>query len=310
MTAFLPPSTIRYARHTALGVLISAVLTGGVAHAAPKNWWINITNDRASEIKTMIARGVDVNSVNEEGEPAIMQAIRQGAWGVYDILAADRRTNVNAENRLGETPLMYLAVVGETARAQALIKRGAQVNRLGWTPLHYAASRGHLETVNLLLENGAQVNSPGPDGTSALMMAAFSGEQPIVQRLLDAGADPAMQTLQKESAGDWARKRGFNALGEKLDAVEKRVLAHREALRKQANQVVTYGLNNPWGGSPGTAVTSETPDTAPAEKPDVRLDAVPESATRSSAPQSSGSQPQQGTSKYFDLKRFDEKVDP
>jgi hypothetical protein len=287
--------------------LATAVFSAS-ALAAPKNWWVNITNDRASEVKAMISRGIDVNSVNADGEPAIMQAIRQGAWGVYDILAADRRTNVNAENHLGETPLMYLAVVGETARAQALIKRGAQVNRLGWAPLHYAASRGHLDTVKMLLANGAQVNAPGPDGTSALMMAAFSGEQPIVQTLLNAGADPAMQTLQKQSAADWARKRGFNELGRKLDAVEQRVLDYRDALRKQSNQVVTYGITAPWGSSQPTNTTQQT-DIAP---PNLQLDAAQPAAGESS-PSSSAVpvvEQKQGASRYFDLKRFDEKVDP
>lgn len=296
----------------AAGLAALSFAVASVAWAAPKNWWIHIKNDRVADVKTMVSRGIDVNSVNAEGEPAIMQAIKEGAWQVFDLLAADRRTNVNAQNRLGETPLMYLAVVGESERARKLIQRGAEVNRLGWTPLQYAASRGHLSMVNLLLANDAHVNAPGPDGTTALMMAAFSGEQPIVQRLLDAGADPTMQTLQKERAADWARKRGFDDLGRKLDEVAERVLAYRDALRKQANQVVTYGLDSSWGSS--SAAASHQPQ-IPA--PDLRLDSTTTASgkaaqTKSAAsrndavPESSG----QGTSRYFDLKRFDEEVNP
>src|SRR3546814_4466225 len=48
--------------------------------------------------------------------PAIMQAIRDGAWDVYDLLAANKKTALNAININRETPLMYLAVVGETKR--------------------------------------------------------------------------------------------------------------------------------------------------------------------------------------------------
>src|SRR3546814_11395976 len=66
-------------------------------------------------------------------------------WDVYDLLAANKKTALNAININRETPLMYLAVVGETKRAQDLIRRGAMVNRLGWTPLQYAASKGHLD---------------------------------------------------------------------------------------------------------------------------------------------------------------------
>src|SRR5690606_6455896 len=97
---------------------------------------------------------------------------RDGAWGVYDVLAAHPKTARNAINKHRETPLMYLAVAGQTQRAQTLINKGALVNRLGWTPLQYAASKGHLDTVKMLVNNKAIVNSPGPDGTTALMMAA------------------------------------------------------------------------------------------------------------------------------------------
>ena len=118
-----------------------------------------------------------------------MRAVVAGAWNVFDAIAADRRTDVNAENPAGETPLMYLAIAGQTDRARALIARGAQVNRLGWTPLHYAASKGQLAMAQLLLQHKAMVNAPAPSGETPLMMAALSGSKPMVELLLKAGAD-------------------------------------------------------------------------------------------------------------------------
>ena len=115
-----------------------------------------------------------------------MRAVVAGAWNVFDAIAADRRTDVNAENPAGETPLMYLAIAGPT-RARALIARGAQVNRLGWTPPHYAASRASWRWRNCCCSK-AMVNAPGPRATP-LMMAALSGSKPMVELLLKAGAD-------------------------------------------------------------------------------------------------------------------------
>src|SRR3546814_13369141 len=89
-----------------------------------------------------------------------MQAIRDGAWGVYDVLAAHRKTSLNAININRETPLMSLAVLGETKRAKDLIRRGALVNRMGWTPLHYAASTGKLATDRMLIANKAIIDEP------------------------------------------------------------------------------------------------------------------------------------------------------
>src|SRR5690606_30864243 len=110
-----------------------------------------------------------------------------------------------------ETPLMYLAVLGETKRAQALIRRGAMVNRLGWTPLHYAASTGKVETAKMLIANKAIIDAPAPDGTTALMMAAHSGSSSMVQLLLDHGAEVTTRNLQKLDAADWAREKKHTA---------------------------------------------------------------------------------------------------
>src|SRR5690606_23945675 len=107
-----------------------------------------------------LALGDDPNAVNKDGQPSVMVAIREGAWKVYDLLVRHRQINVNAVNANDETPLMYLAVIGDTKRAADLIAKGAEVNRLGWTPLHYAASKGHLATVKLLLSHKALVNAP------------------------------------------------------------------------------------------------------------------------------------------------------
>ena len=245
-----------------------------IAYAAnPSDWWVHISNDRVAQVKTMLQQGADPNELSPDGQPAIMQAIRDGAWGVYDFLAANPKTVYNAININRETPLMYLAVVGETKRAQDLIRRGALVNRLGWTPLQYAASKGHLDTVKMLIANKAIVNAPGPDGTTALMMAAYNGSDDVVKFLLDAGADVTMQNLQKYDAAAWARLKKHNDLADKLDALTNKVLAERS----------------------GKAVETSSGQAPPvAEKENANARRTPESSS----------------SRYFDLDRFNEKTDP
>lgn len=235
-----------------------ALVFGSSAVAQSSSWWIDILNDRESSVKQALKRGTDPNVINDDKLPPLMLAIRSNAWKVYDALLADRRTQVDAANGHGETALMYLALLGDTARAQALIARGAAVNRLGWTPLHYAASKGHVETARMLLDKGAIVNAPAPDGTTPLMMAAYSGNREVAQVLLDRGADPTAINLQKLTAADWARERRHSRLAADLDAISERLRAQRE-------------------GRP----VAEEPKPTPAE----------------SAPS--------GSSKYFDLDRFD-----
>jgi cytohesin len=52
------------------------------------------------------------------------------------------------------------------------------------TALHYAAITGHLPLVNLLLENGADMETENKFGEIPLHDAVYSGSEPIVQLLL------------------------------------------------------------------------------------------------------------------------------
>lgn len=201
----------------------------GQAFASP-DWWVAVRNDDAATVKRMLAAGVDPNVRNERGQPALMQAVRDDAWAVYDVLAADPRTDVEVLNPAQETPLMYVALVGQYERAKALLARGAAVNRLGWTPLHYAAAKGHAEVARLLLDHGAMPNAPAPDGTSPLMMAVRANSVPTVQVLLDAGADPSARNLAGQDAIDVARAHGNSALA---DALERLMKARRAGLGQE-----------------------------------------------------------------------------
>jgi ankyrin repeat protein len=292
-------------------LIASCFVLAAVSHAAnPQDWWVNITNDRASQVKTMLAQGADPNELSPKGQPALMQAIRDGAWNVYDILVARRETALNAININRETALMYLAILGETKRAQDLIRRGAQVNRLGWTPLQYAASKGHLDTVRMLVANKALVNAPAPDGTTALMMAAYAGSEDVVRFLLKAGADPTMQNLHHRSAADWARVSKHGGLADALDAASERVLAQRAAVR-QKNQAGTAGApaGAPGGPSPGARPESAAGGGA-ADRPAASGTAPggPDAGTAASGKPSAGSK--SSTSRYFDLDRFEKSPNP
>lgn len=323
--------TARYA----FGGLLFCVATA--VAAASSSWWVDIANDRVDAIKTELAQGESPNEISPKGQPALMQAIRDGAWKVYDLLAAHRRIDVNAENRTQETPLMYLAVVGDVKRAQALIKRGADVNHLGWSPLHYAASKGHADMVKLLIANKAIVNAPSPDGTTPLMMAAYAGSDESVRILLDAGADATTRNLKNQNAADWARLHNQASLAKRLDQLNAKVLAERAAVRarnKAAGQAEeediaggvglasgggaatdtrpatgAYGLQMPDGLTPDAVYRST--GVAPAgsvangvKAVDISPPTIPPSLG-TGQPAKPSSTEGNATSRYFDLNRFD-----
>ena len=243
------------------------------AQAVDDAFWLDVKNNRTGSITQYLAQGVDPNVQSREEQPAIMWAIQNEAWRVYDLLRQHRAFDPNVANALDETPLMYLAILGEKERAQELIAQGAKVNRLGWSPLHYAASKGQVAIVQMLLEQGALVNAPAPDGTTPLMMAARSGSTKTVNLLLAQGADPTTLNLAKLSAADWAEANKEPRLGGRLREVAK---AYAEQRAQNPDQITPILI--------GDSTTNS---------------ASHEAATPS--PTGSGG----GSSQYFDLKRFE-----
>lgn len=96
--------------------------------------------------------------------------------------------DVNAKNRLGETPLLEAA--GCTAVVELLLAHGADVNikdNDGQTPLLAAAARGAMETVKLLLAHGADVNASDRYGRTPLDRASTSKYKDVVKLLRQHG---------------------------------------------------------------------------------------------------------------------------
>jgi ankyrin repeat protein len=163
-----------------------------------------VTFDQPATIEKLLARGFDPNTPNEKGVAGILVALQSEAPKSAMLLAQSPQTSVNVQNQLGETPLMLAAINNQLDLAKVLIARGADVNREGWTPLHYAAAKGHREMMRLLLENDAYLDSESANGTTPLMMAAFSNSPLAVKLLLEEGADPTLVNHANASALDIA----------------------------------------------------------------------------------------------------------
>lgn len=265
-------------RRLALGLLGVSLLAAGSAfsqQAPGPDWWSAISRDDVSAVTSQLLRHVDPNAQNALGNPALTQSVRDQSWKVFDVLRTTPGVEIDEANSHQETALMYLCILGQTARAEALIRAGAHVNRLGWTPLHYAASKAQVETAGMLIQHGAIVNAPGPDGTTPLMMAAYSGSEAMADLLLTHGADPTMFNLSHETAATIARKRNSSSLARRLDDAA----AERSARRE-------LSVEN------GTAAAGATAPAA-AAKP----------APAAQAPATGDSKP---STRYFDLGRFDQ----
>lgn len=107
------------------------------------------------------------------------------------------------------------AILGsQVSRVASLLRRGAPINaadKFGTTPLYRAAVQGEREIVRLLLEAGADPNleSGAEDEGMPLCAAASWGRTEIVRLLLQHGADPSAPDRGPMTALAWAERNRY-----------------------------------------------------------------------------------------------------
>ena len=169
-----------------------------------EDFFTAIQNDEVKVISNLFGRGFDPNTVNLNGEPAILNSLKLGSLKSFEFIAKYPKTNVNVRNSHGESALMLVCLKGELELAKMLIKRDADINHPGWTSLHYAASGGHTAIIQLLLDESAYIDAESPNGTTPLMMAARYGNEKAVQLLITEGADLNLKNQLGLTALDFA----------------------------------------------------------------------------------------------------------
>ncbi len=171
-----------------------------------EDYFSAVKNDDAPAIRALLTRGFAGNVRDPQGDHALHVAIKENAAKAVQALLSWEKVEVEARNKVDESPLMLAALGGQMDIVKGLIERDADVNKTGWTPLHYAATRGHLDVMRLLLDKSAYIDAASPNGTTPLMMAAFYGTPSSVKLLLEAGADPFLKNKQDLTAIDFAQR--------------------------------------------------------------------------------------------------------
>ena len=181
------------------------------------DWFKAIKLDIDGQVRTLLQRGIDPNTVDEErGDTGLILAVREDSARVFDLLLQAREVKLDARSRNGDTALMLAAYKNKPAVVRALLDKGAEPNQTGWTALHYAATVGNNEIVQLLLDRSAYIDAESPNQTTPIMMAARGGHILTVKLLLDEGADATLKNGAGMTAIDFARAGGFNDIVEGL----------------------------------------------------------------------------------------------
>lgn len=160
--------------------------------------------DNVRVVQSLLQRGFDPNTVNPEGVPALMMAVREPSIKVAELLASWPQTRTEVRNASDESPLMLASLKGFLPLVKKLVDNDADVNKPGWTALHYAATGGHVPIIEYLLDQSAYIDAESPNGTTPLMMAAMYGSPEAVKSLIQAGADLTLKNQLGMTAHDFA----------------------------------------------------------------------------------------------------------
>lgn len=129
---------------------------------------------RADMVNLFVAMGMDVDVLNNLGETPLHLACESAKDDACVSALLPRVSDVNARNKMQQTPLHY-AAGGESGRVvKLLIAQGAHVNaadRRGETPLHAAAEMGQTENLSLLLQAGSLSVVKNINGHTPLSLA-------------------------------------------------------------------------------------------------------------------------------------------
>jgi ankyrin repeat protein len=141
---------------------------------------------------------------------AFLQAVRErDGTKATEFLKAPGSTVVNFRDDKGDGALHILAGRRDLTWMGFMIGQKADVNlanRSGDTPLIIASRMGFVEGVELLLRSRAQVDKANRLGETALIVAVQQRHLPVIRRLVEAGADPAVtDNASGRSARDYAK---------------------------------------------------------------------------------------------------------
>jgi ankyrin repeat protein len=147
--------------------------------------------DRAA-VHALVQRHADVNAPQADGMTALHWAAYQDDVESVELLVRNG-ASVKAANRYGITPLTLAITNGDSVMVEMLLKAGADPDTTlpgGETALMTAARVGTLASVKALLGRGAKVDSKDEKHQqTALMWAAAEGHAPVVEMLIEVGAD-------------------------------------------------------------------------------------------------------------------------
>ncbi|XP_074596039.1 rabankyrin-5 [Brevipalpus obovatus] len=211
-----------------------------------------------------IQKGANPDLQDGDGNTCLHIAIKSFNVEVFSTLILSKPKSLDTMNKDGFFPLSLGLSQLSTNRvfAEELIKAGASVDSFNPSTrnfLLHSAILDHNEEAGLfLLENGAKVNSTNRRGETPLHLAAASGLERIVQRLIENGAYLSVKTTSSISSLDPYSPRGDDEIYNRTPLHLAIINQHENIIRiilegsKKAGKSISNNNNSSPSSSPSS----------------------------------------------------------
>lgn len=154
-------------------------------------------------VTTLLTAGAHINHVGQSSNTALITSIYENHVENYLVQMLIQQggasINLDAQDDLNNTALIYACQEGNLAAVQMLVEAGADLNIKGHTndtALNWAIDKCQLEIANYLIDQGANPDIQGYKHYTALTWAVIEGSDKIVKKLIEKKAN-----LDKQSNG-------------------------------------------------------------------------------------------------------------
>lgn len=147
-------------------------------------------------VKFLISKKADVLLRDRDDVTVLSEAVISGHTEIvkYLLTLSGREDLISIAAASGATPLWFAAAEGHIDMVKVLLEAGSDPNHRradDITPIIASAAGGYQEVTLALIDARANVNYRTiPEGLTALLAGCENGSLPIVDALLQAGADP------------------------------------------------------------------------------------------------------------------------
>jgi len=174
-------------------------------------------------MKLLLDAGAKTDLQDKWKQTPLIMCASSCNWDGFRVLM-DHKVGLELATPHGGTALRYAAGYGQLAMVNELLAKGASANQAtqnsGETPLINACEWGHSQVALALLSSGAEVNARDKSGRTALHHAISPILNiPLVELLLEKGADPKVADNSGTTPITRARLLGYEELAKEMEKI-------------------------------------------------------------------------------------------